>query len=42
MVAAMMADEAEGWEYIAIEVNPERGYAIVRVLDESGNTVGEL
>lgn len=42
LAAALMADEMDGWQYVAIEVNPERGYGIVRVIDDSGETVGEL
>lgn len=42
LAAALMADEMDGWQYVAIEVNPERGYGIVRVIDESGETVGDL
>jgi len=42
LAAALMADECDGWDYVAVLVNAERGYAIVRIYDDSGAMVGEL
>lgn len=42
LAAALMADECDGWDYVAVLIDADKGYAIVRVYDEAGNTVGEL
>lgn len=42
LAAALMADEADGWEFVAVLIDAARGYAIVRVYDDAGNVMGEL
>lgn len=42
LAAALMADEADGWDFVAVIIDAARGYAIVRVYDDSGAIVGEL
>lgn len=42
LAAALMADECDGWDYVAVIINADKGYAIVRVYDDSGAMVGEL
>lgn len=42
LAAALMADELDGWEYVAILIDADKGYATVRVYDDSGAMMGEL
>ena len=42
LAAALMADEADGWDFVAVIIDAARGYAIVRVYDDAGAIVGEL
>lgn len=40
MAREMQAGEDEGWTYVAVEVNRERGWWAVEIRDEDGELVG--